>query len=113
MILYNRQKRATKCYYEGKDYAKGQENQASKDGYYGWCGVCLKNAPIWGYGYCPYGFELPTETKSITRAKRAKVRIISYLFTNFFSCIFCFRIGDFVHLCVIFKVKLTNLWKRN
>ena len=75
MILYNRQKRATKCYYEGKHYVKGQEKQAAQEGYYGWCGVCKKNAKMWEYGYCPeFGLtqENDTDTGIITRAKRAK-----------------------------------------
>ena len=40
---------------------------------YGWCGVCLKNATAFSYGYCPLPPEpLPTEKKFITRVKRAK-----------------------------------------
>ena len=51
MILYNRRKRSTVCYNE-------------KPGDHGWCGVCLKNAKPWTYGYCPYGGELPEGKQS-------------------------------------------------
>ena len=72
-ILYNRQKRETKCYYQGRNYAKGLENQATQDGYYGWCGVCLKNASMQDYGYCNTDHTQPGETfGKTTRAKRAK-----------------------------------------
>ena len=38
----------------------------------GWCGVCLKDASQWSYGYCPYGRKPPPDRSLITRVKRAK-----------------------------------------
>jgi hypothetical protein len=38
----------------------------------GWCGVCLKHASQWSYGYCPYGKKPPPDRSLITRVKRAK-----------------------------------------
>ena len=38
----------------------------------GWCGVCLKDASQWSYGYCPPGGKPPPDRSLITRVKRAK-----------------------------------------
>lgn len=59
MILYNRKRRSTVCYKEETTT-------------HGWCGVCLKNASPWSYGYCPYGANPPPDDALITRVKRAK-----------------------------------------
>lgn len=59
MILYNKKKRSTVCYHE---YA----------GNHGWCGVCLKDAARFQYGYCPQGHSPPDDDEVITRARRSK-----------------------------------------
>ena len=38
----------------------------------GWCGVCLKNAKPYSYGYCSYDGPPPREDQFITRVRRAK-----------------------------------------
>ena len=39
----------------------------------GWCGVCLKNAQEYSYGYCPLPPEpLPRQDRLITRVRRAE-----------------------------------------
>jgi hypothetical protein len=38
----------------------------------GWCGVCLKEAKPYSYGYCPFDGNPPKEKEFVTRVKRAK-----------------------------------------
>ena len=37
-----------------------------------WCGVCLKDAEPYSYGWCPYDSNPPREKSTITRVRRAK-----------------------------------------
>ena len=63
-IKYNRGRRSTVCYSEGS-LEEGENND-------GWCGVCLKNAKPYSYGYCSYDGPPPREDQFITRVRRAK-----------------------------------------